>query len=229
MEVDRVDMLYDLLAAIFRSSEELERFLVLEGIKLAPERIAIQKQTRSADAYDVARALSAQGLVDAAFFQSLERRSPERAADIRAVAELFLSESAYPGTEPAKGDDPSPYADFAARLSASLSALSPRDDTEQSLDDEHWPWTAAASVLGSFDPMALNQLPGATSQLSALTALRDVVTTNHDGSWVLLDAVRTAALRRLIDADEGRSGARSEGEAGRLGARSERETCGPAP
>lgn len=199
MDIERVDLLNDLLGALFRSRSELDRFLVLEGIDADPGRnVWHTEQSKSAEAYDVAQALIAQDQADGRFFAALERRFPERATDIQQVAERFRQPDPYPGEETALGDDASPYADFTRRLSASLEALRVVDDTQLCLDDNHWPWTAPASVLGSFDPLDLKQLPRSRVDTPPMTALRDLVSTGHDGNWVLREEIRSACLGELL-------------------------------
>jgi hypothetical protein len=204
MELDRSEQLADLLNALFRSSAELSRFLVLAGLDADVTRDLSRSDkasSKSVDTYAVARALVGRDLVDGEFFEALERRSPERAVDIRKVAETFRTPDPYPvphlGLDTASGDEPSPYTDFAARLSATLDELPATEVGDQALDPDHWPWTAAASVLGSFAPLDLHPVQPLPST-DSLTALRDLVTANHHGLWVLRDEPRSACLQRLV-------------------------------
>ena len=86
MPEDPAGQLYDLLGALFRSGEELQRFLALEGINLSSSlQLPQVKRSKSATVYEVATALIEQDRADSAFFAALERRAPDRVGDIAAV------------------------------------------------------------------------------------------------------------------------------------------------
>ena len=71
---------------LFRSGEELQRFLALEGINLSSSlQLPQVKRSKSATVYEVATALIEQDRADSAFFAALERRAPDRVGDIAAV------------------------------------------------------------------------------------------------------------------------------------------------
>lgn len=90
------DRLYDLLMALFRKETELERFLVLEGYPLAELLPPVEALTLSHAAKSTAEGLLEHGLVDERLFAALRKRSPERAADIDAVATQLLTPLARP-------------------------------------------------------------------------------------------------------------------------------------
>ena len=90
------DRLYDLLMALFRKETELERFLVLEGYPLAELLPRVEALTLSHAAKSTAEGLLQRGLVDERLFAALRKRSPERAADIDAVATQLLTPPARP-------------------------------------------------------------------------------------------------------------------------------------
>jgi Cdc6-like AAA superfamily ATPase len=92
---------------------------------------------------------------------------------------------------------PAEYADFVKELESELAAADPADPTEEAMAPQRWPWTGAAAVLGSFRPRDLRPLPDRAVDGSALVALSDVVFTSTDGSWVLVEPVRSRALQRL--------------------------------
>ncbi len=205
MEDPRGERLYELLVALFRSDEELQRFLVLEGIAPTDTRsVQVQKRGRSEGVYETVEALVAQGRVDEAFFAALERRSPDRAPDIDGVRRLFLdgpaSAEAPPSPGPAVPTVPDHLADFAQQLAADLASTPGTDDVATALDEEHWPWTASAAVLGSFNPTALTPLSTAEPPtMRPMAALVDLVTVSHSGGWVLRNDVRRACLSRLAE------------------------------
>ena len=256
---ERTDRLYDLLGALFRSEDELQRFLVLEAFPVRSRGLSREKRSRAAGAYDTARSLVESGLADERLFAALARRAPQRAADIAMVAGLFTrtaeppapsaeppAPSAEPATRPPAPVPPdtarpgaarpgtappgtaapgtarpgtarpdtappdtappkqavSPDAAFAARLRASFASLDAPDDAGLALSQERWPWAAAASVLGRFDPLTLSPLPGVPDPgWTALQALGDLVSIGHDGRWTLTDPARSACLRRLLAED----------------------------
>lgn len=188
--MDGSDRLRELLAVLFRDPEELQRFLVLEGV-----RVSAPGPGRKGSTFigEVAADLLRRGLVDDRIFAALTRRAPDRAEDIAEVARFYLSKPAahVPPVEPGPPGD----ADFAAKLNAALSAPVPPTDEERVIDDEHLPWTAAAAVLGSFLPTRLRPLR--PTRTSALTALAEFSHTHFDGSWMLLDEVRVRCLQHL--------------------------------
>jgi hypothetical protein len=211
--------LNDLLLALFDSSAELRRFLSLAGLGEVEHRLPVTKgdSLRQA-AFDAARALDERDLVQRPLFEALALRAPDRADDIWAVARSYGIErtGAEKAAEPppsAVGSDsgppelptadavPAEYADFVKELESELAAAAPLDATEEAMQPERWPWTGAASVLGSFRPRDLRPLPDGVADGSALVALARVVFTSTNGRWVLEDAVRSRALERLVKAD----------------------------
>jgi len=207
VEDPRGERLYELLVALFRSDEELQRFLVLEGIDPTDTRsVQVQKRGRSEGVYETVEALLVHGAVDKAFFAALEKRSPDRAPDIDGVRRLFLGEptsgesppSPVPGA--ATPTVPDHLAGFAEQLAADLASTPGTDDVETALDPDRWPWTGAAAVLGSFNPTALTPLrtPEPPS-MRPMAALADLVTVSHSGGWVLRNDVRRGCLSRLAE------------------------------
>lgn len=259
---DPTELLYDLLLGLFRTEGELERFLARENHPGAYALGPATKGSRASSIREIAAALVRSGQADDALFAALERRQPDRADDIRAVARALGAFSTSPGDDPAippsppggtsPGDDPvvppsppaspspgdvpvvppspspstsrggpepisGPYADFAASLRASLDSMPPEDTSALGLEPGRWPWTAAASVLGSFDPLRLRPYGALSVAAGATSALADLVRRMHDGSWTLTDPVRTAALARLATNETGdpRAGLRAAIEANR--------------
>jgi len=239
--MDEDTQLLDLLLALFRSEAELRRFLALEKL-LGPDLLppAKRESSLSETAYQAAQLLVRLGRGDQqlfeALFDALERRSPERAGDIREVAAVFgagpdrappppvVAPSLPPSVTPAPLGSAPPtrqptaeaptaggggmtpeVADFASQLLADLNALEDPEEPTRALGPDHWPWAAAAAVLGSFRPSQLRQLAGTHPTAPALVALADLVFTSHDGSWVLQREFRIPCLQRLWD--EGRFGA----------------------
>ncbi len=197
--------LYELFLALFRSEAELRRFLVLDD-RLPPEVLASQTGSLSQSAFEVARALQQRGLIDGALFAALEQRSPQRSQDIEDVARFYGVGTAHVepspdagrwSTPPTADELPPEVAEFARQLEADLEAMEIPDESERALDPDHWPWTAAAAVLGSFQPMIVRPLAGFNVRDPALLALADFAFTNFDGSWVLRQEFRIPCLQRL--------------------------------
>lgn len=92
---------------------------------------------------------------------------------------------------------PQEVTEFAEQLRAELEALEIPDDSARALDPDHWPWTAAAAVLGSFQPTALRPVAGSSPGIPALVALADFVFTSFNGRWVLRQEFRIPCLERL--------------------------------
>ncbi len=142
-----------------------------------------------------------------ALFDALEERSPGRRRDIREVAR-FYGVGAGPSVPAPRvcafpvGQVPPELAEFARQLLTDLDALQVPDDADRVVDSDHWPWTAAAAVLGSFQPTALRPLPGSHPRNSALLALADFIFTSFDGSWVLRQEFRVPCLKRLWEQGE---------------------------
>jgi hypothetical protein len=82
--------LYELLVALFDSDAELRRFLSLAGYEEVLYRLPVTKggSTRTT-ASGAASALEAAGFVQPTLFEALERRAPDRAGDIWAVAATY--------------------------------------------------------------------------------------------------------------------------------------------
>lgn len=201
--MDGGDRLYDLLMAIFRTDEELRRFLVLEQI-LPTENARSSTKTRSRanTAFLTVELLLRRDLVNHRLFDALLRRNPERAADIQAVADFYLGSSGDESTVtdlPPEEDVPAEFADFAAQLDAEFAAvdMAAFDPLTIAMDGSHWPWTAAVSVLGSFQPADVRPLTGYATESSASDALADLTFTSHSGRWVLEDAIRIECLKIL--------------------------------
>ena len=221
-------LLDELFRALFRSDAELRRFLVLQGLSVSDFAVpATKSRSRSETSSQVARALDERGLITPALFEALERRSPDRRADIRSVARAYQAAPPDPdldrgesgtvrrlrgtGQEPAQrgqtsGDEPATataepparYAEFAKSLRSELAALEDADPVTDAMHADRWPWTAAAATLGSFRPAELRPLAdGSQPSTPPLVALVDVVFPTHDGRWVLRDDVRSRALERL--------------------------------
>ena len=160
--MDNGERLYELFLALFRSEAELARFLVLDG-RLRTYQLS-SGSSLSSYAFQVAQALQQQDLIDESLFAALEQRAPERSQDIREVARFYRA-----GGEPARavrgvdapdgpvasGPVPPEVAELARQLQADFAALEVPDEPATALDAEHWPWTAAAAVLGSFQPSTL--------------------------------------------------------------------------
>ena len=210
------DRLYDLLMALFRKETELERFLVLEGYPLAELLPRVEALTLSHAAKSTAEGLLQRGLVDERLFAALRKRSPERAADIDAVATQLLTPPARPEVAgstnlpdwwdegPARRSIVDDSTDdelgaFARWLRAAPDLPEEPDPTLEALSPTRWGWTGAAAVLGSFRPGELVPLPGMAPPEPALVALAAPVHTAADGRWVLEDELRGTALRRLSD------------------------------
>lgn len=201
--------LSQLILALFDSESELRRFLNLVGLEKVERRTPATKRGGSlrVAARDASEALVEMNLVDEDLFAELARRQPERADDIWAVArELGVVAGATPATttgdEPPSpsGEVPARYADYAARLRRELAEAAPPDHDREALTPPRWPWTAAASVLGSFRPAELYPLGGHDSDgLSTLAAFPGVVFMTSGGRWALEDRVRVPALERLIE------------------------------
>ena len=201
--MDGGERLYDLLLAIFRTDEELRRFLVLEQI-LPPDnarKSSRQAPSKADTAFNTVELLLRRDLADQRLFDALLRRNPERENDIRSVAGVYLATADDDEAESdvSSEDVPAEYAEFTAELDAELAAVSDAtlDPIEVALDDSHWPWSAAASVLGSFRPNVISPLGGNVSDMSATDALADLIFTSHRGRWVMEDPIRIACLRRL--------------------------------
>lgn len=198
MDDPRGDRLYDLLLALFSSDEELQRFLALAGISTADTRSYPSKTRNLAESsYETVQALLRDGRADEKFFRLLEQRAPDRIEDIHKVERLFTTSEG--DDHPASPDDPdaapAEYAEFAKLLERELAGTEAPSPQEVAVDVDHVPWTAAASVLGSFNPMHLKPLPGPHgSDLRATSALADLVIVSHRGRWVLRDDARSAAL-----------------------------------
>ncbi|SDJ49317.1 AAA ATPase domain-containing protein [Actinokineospora alba] len=183
------ERLQELLAVLFDDPRELQSFLALEGV-----RVSVRPGGKgSSFAAEVAMELLRRGQVDERLFAALTRRFPDRAADIADVARSFLGVSAV--DVPVVPELPPKYADFAAKLNAALSDTAVPSDEEVALDAEHLPWTAAAAVLGRFLPAKLRPLR--PTPTSAVAMLAEFSHTAIDGSWILLDDVRTQCLRHL--------------------------------
>jgi hypothetical protein len=206
--MDNGGRLYELFLALFRSEAELARFLVLDG-RLPTYQLS-SGSSLSSYAFQVAQALQQQDLIDESLFAALEQRAPERSQDIREVARFYRAggEPARavrgvdaPGGPVASGPVPPEVAELARQLQADFAALEVPDEPATALDAEHWPWTAAAAVLGSFQPSTLWPLPGSDPGGSALTALADFVFISFDGSWVLREEIRVPCLQRLSEQD----------------------------
>jgi hypothetical protein len=201
--MDGGDRLYDLLLAIFRTDEELRRFLVLEQI-LPPDnarKSSRQAPSKADTAFNTVELLLRRDLVDQRLFDALLRRNPERENDIRSVADVYLAKSDDDDakSDVSSEDVPAEYAKFTAELDAELAAVSDAtlDPVGVALDDSHWPWSAAVSVLGSFRPNVISPLRDHASDMSATDALADLIFTSHSGRWVMEDTIRIACLRRL--------------------------------
>ena len=212
MDDARGDRLYDLLLALFDSDEELQRFLALAGLSSADTR-SVQSKTRNLaeSAFETVQALLREGRVDAELFRLLKGRAPDRVEDISEVEALFRSTGEPPDVDdhPAPSDDlddsQAEYAEFAKLLERELASTQAPIPTNVAVDEVHLPWTGAAAVLGSFNPIELRPVPQLpASDLRATSALADMVTVSHRGRWVLRDDERSAALlsldeRHLLD------------------------------
>lgn len=208
MEDPRGERLYELLVALFRSDDELQRFLVLQGIEPTDSRsVQVVVRGRSEGVYETVEALVARGRADEDFFAALEKRSPDRAPDIDEVRRLFLDVPTFDepprSTPPARvgsGAAPDHLGSFARQLAADLASTPGTDDVASALDPDHWPWTGAAAVLGSFNPTALTPLrTPVPPSMRPMAALVDLVTVSHTGGWVLRNDVRRACLSRLAE------------------------------
>lgn len=183
------DRLQELLAVLFDDPRELQSFLALEGMRVSTR----PGGKGSSFAAEVSMELHRRGLVDERLFAALTRRFPGRADDIADVARSFLDESAV--DTPAVRALPPEYEDFTAKLNAALSNTAVPTDEEVALDDDHLPWTAAVAVLGRFLPAKVRPLR--PTRTSAVAMLAEFSHTAIDGSWILLDEVRTQCLRHL--------------------------------
>jgi hypothetical protein len=203
--MDGGERLQELFLALFDSDAELRRFFALYGF-LSPQALPPGESLRSGT-LQAARTLRENGQINEALFNALEERSPGRRHDIREVARFYgagarppgaaLNSAALPGNEV-----PPELADFTRQLLTDLDALQVPDDAARVVDPDHWPWTAVAAVLGSFQPTALHPLPGSDPLDSALLALADFIFPSFDGSWVLRRELRIPCLKRLRDHDE---------------------------
>jgi hypothetical protein len=203
--MDSGERLNELFLALFSSDAELRRFLALYGFA-SPRASQTRESLRSA-AYRTARLLLEDGQVNEALFSALAERAPERRPDIRDVARFYgvgAEESRSVPRDTALPDDVAPeLAEFAQQLKTDLDALEVvPDDAARAIDPGHWPWTAAAAVLGSFQPTALRPLPGSNPPASALVALADCIFVSSDGSWVLRQEFRVPCLQRLWSHNE---------------------------
>ena len=205
------DELYELIMALFESGPELRRFLTLVGLEDVEHRLPATKgESLRTTAADASALLLELGLVQESLFTALARRDPDRAEDIWGVAHTLGIEEGEPSSAAADVEPEAPpeptaapevYADFAAELADDLAAVPVPNPDEEAMGPSQWPWTAAASVLGSFRPRDLKPLPnGKGAQPSALTALAAAVFTTADGRWALEERVRTRALATLWQA-----------------------------
>ncbi len=187
--MDASSALADLLEAMFRDQADLQRFLALHDMPLEKSATSMPHLAGM-----VARRMLATGRANE-LFDALLERAPERAADIRAARESYEPSEA---DSPTAGEAvPQEFAGFVDGLRAVLAEARPADDLTRALDRDHFPWTAAAAVLGGFPPTRLRPVGEAAG--SALTALASLVDVRPDGDWVLSDRVRSSCLRRLLD------------------------------
>ncbi|PSL52075.1 hypothetical protein B0I31_11527 [Saccharothrix carnea] len=190
--MDSGEYLGELLGLVFEDSQDLQKFLVLEGIRVSspPPGVGHTAFTRR-----VATDLIRRTAVDDRLFAALARRAPDLTGQIRHVANYYLGDVPTAST-PERSTPPTDPPDFAARLRDVLSRSRVRTDEEVALDADHRPWTTAAAVLGAFRPGRLRPLEPTTT--SARVTLAGLCRTRADGRWVLLDDVRSACLARLF-------------------------------
>ena len=195
------ERLADLFLGLFDNEAAFRRFLALYRFQ-APAALPPGATFRTLAA-QAAETLMETGQINAALFDALTARSPDRRADISEVARFYgVGDEPSPvsgGTDIPGDEVPPELADFARQLLSDFGELQVPDELARVMDHDYWPWAAVAAVLGSFQPTALRPLPGPAPRDSALVALADFIFVSFDGSWVLQREFRVPCLQRLRD------------------------------